>query len=334
VRRPERAWCPSEILHFVQDRPSKSFTPLGHKREAEDEARTSEGRSPSEFCHAGAKRASPRAPNPSRPLSPVLLTEFREDGILISTVLRGLWKNFINLAYPLSCLICKAKLNPLNENCLCETCWEKIEFNLPPFCRICGKHLPAKYIPGEAEKQDQVLICIDCQRSSSFFKRVRSVCIYDGIIKECIHLFKYRAKLTLAKPLAKLMVDFARNFLNMKEIDIIVPVPLHKAKQRQRQFNQAHLLAKSLSRAFTKKLGNKQLAKIKFGPAQVNLSKAERRRNVKGAFKVKDAASLRNKNVLLVDDVLTTQATANECSKMLLQAGANRVEVFTLARSA
>jgi len=130
------------------------------------------------------------------------------------------------------------------------------------------------------------------------------------------------------------MVDFARNFLNMKEIDIIVPVPLHKAKQRQRQFNQAHLLAKSLSRAFTKKLGNKQLAKIKFGPAQVNLSKAERRRNVKGAFKVKDAASLRNKNVLLVDDVLTTQATANECSKMLLQAGANRVEVFTLARSA
>lgn len=244
----------------------------------------------------------------------------------MNVVFRGWVWNFINLIYPLTCLVCRIRLNPLSDKPLCEICWNKIEFNPAPFCRVCGRHLPAK-------SQKEVLICKDCQKSSYFFKRAYSVCIYDGVIKECIHLLKYNRKLSLAKPLARLMVNFAHKFLNMKKIDLILPVPLHKTKLRQRQFNQAKLLAKPLARAFSKELKDNLLIKIKSGPAQVNLSRAERLRNVYGSFKVKNSRHLKDKNILLIDDVLTTQATANECARILSEAGANRVDVFTLARS-
>ena len=245
---------------------------------------------------------------------------------MVGTVFRPWWRNFINLVYPLSCLICKVRLNPLSDKPLCEICWKKIEYNQGPFCRVCGRHLPAK-------TEKHALICSDCQSSSFFFRQARSVCVYDGVIKECIHLFKYNSKLSLVKPLSKLMIDFARNYLDMETITLILPVPLHKVKQRQRQFNQAHLLAKSLSRAFAIKLKGSLLVKTKLGPAQVNLTQQERPKNVQSAFRVKDSKVLKDKNVLLIDDVLTTSATVNECSKMLLEAGVNRVEVFTLARS-
>ena len=245
---------------------------------------------------------------------------------MLGTVFRLWAKNFISLIYPLSCLICKAALSPLSDKPLCDICWNKIERNLPPFCRICGKHLPS-------ENQNHAFACKDCQASSYFFKKARSVCVYDGVIKDCIHLFKYRSKLSLAKPLSKLMVDFAHNFLDMENIDLILPVPLANSKLRQRQFNQAKLLAKSISCAFSKELKDKLLIKIKPGVAQVNLSRAERLKNVRGSFKVRHQLLLKNKNILLVDDVLTTGATINECARMLLEAGAKRVGVFTLARS-
>lgn len=244
---------------------------------------------------------------------------------MIGTVFKAWVKNFINLFYPLSCLICKAALSPLSDKPLCEICWNKIEFSLPPFCRVCGKHLPAG-------NQNHAFICRDCQARVYSFKKARSVCVYDGVIKECIHLFKYKSKLSLVKPLSKLMINFAHKFLDMRNVDSIIPVPLHSAKQRQRRFNQAKLLAGDLAGAFSKELQANLLIKIKSGPAQVNLLRTERLKNVRGAFKVKDARPLENKNILLVDDVLTTGATANECARTLLDAGANRIDAFVLAR--
>ena len=128
------------------------------------------------------------------------------------------------------------------------------------------------------------------------------------------------------------MIDFAHNFLDMKSIDFIIPVPLSTLKLRQRQFNQAYLLAKPLAYAFSKRLENRSLLRIKSGPAQVNLSRAERLKNVRGAFRVKNTHLLENKNILLIDDVLTTYATVNECARVLRNRGVNRVDVFTLAR--
>ncbi len=253
------------------------------------------------------------------------MTGAPEGGILLDTVFKPWLKNFINLIYPLSCLLCKVRLNPLGDKPFCEGCWAKIELILPPFCRVCGMHLPTK-------NQNQALACRNCQTASYFFSTARAVCRYDGIIKECIRLFKYKSKLSIAKPLSRLMIDFGRNFLTMEDIDLILPVPLHGSKLRLRQFNQAQLLAKSLSKAFSKELQTRSLIKIRPGPAQVNLKRRERLKNVQGTFKVRNSPVLKNKNILLVDDVLTSAATANECAKVLLEAGANRVDVFTLAR--
>ncbi len=256
---------------------------------------------------------------------------------MLGTVFGSWVKHFLNLIYPLSCLTCKVRLTPLSDRPLCEICWNKIELILPPFCRVCGKHLPAPLETDEvarpAKSQNRALICKDCQRSSYFFRAARSVCIYDGVIKKCIHLFKYQSKLSLLKPLSRLMIGFAGNFLNMKNIDLIIPVPLHSSKLRLRQFNQAQILAKSINQAFSKELQDRLLVKIRPGPAQVNLSQAERLKNVRGTFKVKNVEPLKDKTILLIDDVLTTGATAGECARMLLEAGAGRVDVFALARS-
>ncbi|UCB56831.1 MAG: ComF family protein [Candidatus Omnitrophota bacterium] len=185
-----------------------------------------------------------------------------------------------------------------------------------------------------AKSQNHAFICKDCQASGYFFKKAHSACIYEGVIKECIHLFKYNSKLSLSGPLAELMIDFAGRFLDMRKVDLILPVPLYSAKERRRQFNQAGILSESLAKAFSKQAHNKTLIKIKATQPQINLSRTERLKNIKGAFKVKNKNVPKNKNVLLVDDVLTTGATVNECAKALHKAGANRIEVFTLARKA
>lgn len=136
----------------------------------------------------------------------------------------------------------------------------------------------------------------------------------------------------MVNPLARLMIAFARKFLDMKNIDLILSVPLHSQKLRQRQFNQAQLLVEPLAGAFSKKMHTKLISKIEPGPAQVELSRTERLKMVRDTFKIRKAQPLKDKNILLVDDVFTTGATANECAKALLASGAKKVEVFTLAR--
>ena len=162
---------------------------------------------------------------------------------------------------------------------------------------------------------------------------MRAVCIYEGVIKDCIHLFKYNSKLSLVNPLAKLMIEHAPSFFKMEEIDFIMPVPLHMRKLRQRQFNQARLLAKVFAKEFAKKLKDNLLIKIKSGASQVTLSRRERIENVRDSFKVRDPSSIKDKYILLIDDVVTTGATVNECAKVLSEAGAGRIDVFSLARS-
>jgi len=171
---------------------------------------------------------------------------------LIGTVFKAWVKNFINLFYPLSCLICKAALSPLSDKPLCEICWNKIEFSLPPFCRVCGKHLPAPYNPGQAglpaRNQNHAFICRGCQACVYFFKKARSVCVYEGIIKECIHLFKYKGYIGLIDIFRDIMIDFVKKHDIHKNVDLIVPVPIYPTKKRERTYNHAEILARSLSK--------------------------------------------------------------------------------------
>jgi ComF family protein len=128
------------------------------------------------------------------------------------------------------------------------------------------------------------------------------------------------------------MSEFAKKHVNMEQFHLIIPIPLYSAKLRQRGFNQARLLADILAKDFKVPLLTRGLSRIKFTTSQTNLSKYERLNNVKNAFAVKEASFIRKKIILLVDDVFTTGATVSECAKMLLKAGANKVEILSLAR--
>jgi ComF family protein len=151
-------------------------------------------------------------------------------------------------------------------------------------------------------------------------------------MRECIHKFKYSGALVLEGLFAALLTDFAKKHMDMMRFDCIIPVPLHRVKLRERTFNQAAILASSLSRKSGLLCINNNLTRIKSGKSQITLSKRERLKDIKGAFKVKNPASLEGKSVLLVDDVFTTGATANECAKALRRSGVKYIEVLTLAR--
>ncbi len=233
-------------------------------------------------------------------------------------------KSLINLFYPLKCQICKTKLYPENIWHICRNCMHKIRINLPPHCKRCGRTISFNL----SNKQ----ICNECNNSEFYFDRAWVVCEYKDVIKECIHLFKYNKKIRLLNLLSKLMHNFIESFINIDKIDIITAVPVHKSKLRAREFNQSQLIAESIAKRFNKPIIKENLNKIKSTPAQVQLNRNKRLSNLKDAFKVKDISTYKNKTVLLIDDVLTTGSTINECAKVLKEAQANKVYALVLAR--
>lgn len=171
--------------------------------------------------------------------------------------------------------------------------------------------------------------CRLCRNGLTSFDALYCVGAYEGRLRNLIHLFKFDHMRQLDRPLGR----FLRTGLPLEiQFDLIVPTPLHWRKRLTRGFNQADLLARELSRS-TGIPVVKALRKARATIAQSTLTGPERRRNVKGAFRVKNAAELFQKRILLVDDVYTTGATANACAKVLKDAGAQSVAVLTLARA-
>lgn len=215
-----------------------------------------------------------------------------------------------------------------------------LELIFPRFCLVCGTGI---------ESSDKYPLCARCRadirqsgpiftQSSKdgkcHFEGFYSVALYDSTIRECIHKFKYSGKLSLETLFADLMTGFAEKYIGINDFDCIASVPLHRAKLRERTFNQAELLALPLSRKFNIPYIGANLVRIKPGRSQTSLSKSGRAEDVAGAFKVRTPAAFKDKSVLLVDDVFTTGATVNECSRTLKEAGAKYVVIFTLARGA
>lgn len=163
---------------------------------------------------------------------------------------------------------------------------------------------------------------------------IHSVSVYDGALKEAIHRFKFNGRKRLAEPLGMLMVHYLSSAptLNLEEIDLIVPVPLHRKRLRERGFNQAEMLANVISRYHGKPVQN-VLERHKNTHAQFDLDREERFTNIIDAFRVKNGEKMLNKRTLLLDDIYTTGATIAECARTLKQAGAKRVEVLTLSRA-
>jgi ComF family protein len=148
-----------------------------------------------------------------------------------------------------------------------------------------------------------------------------------------IHSFKYYNKTHLRRPLALLTIRHLADFMTSVTADLIMPVPLHRARLRSRGFNQAVLLGEIISRNNNIPMDRDNLKRTRWTEPQVNLSANERRTNVKDAFSVRDAARVQGSSILLLDDVLTTGSTVEECARVLKSAGAARVSVITVARA-
>jgi len=230
-------------------------------------------------------------------------------------------RGIVSLIYPPRCQGCGNSLDLLDGNVLCGDCLSGIKLNTPPFCKRCGR--PGVHQGG---------ICGDCHKFKYYFDAGYAVSVYDGIMRECIHKFKYRNGVALERLFKGLMGGFAERHIEMQRYDLLAPVPLHSVKQRERTFNQSEILSLHLSRKFGVPTLKNNLVRIRQGRPLMMLSKKNRLEDISGAFTVKDASLLKDRSVLLIDDVFTTGATANECSKVLKEAGAGPVEVFTLAR--
>lgn len=240
-------------------------------------------------------------------------------------MLGGFINGLIDIIYPKICLACKNRIKvKTSSNYICKDCWSNIKRNLPPFCYSCGRHLERKNIYKN--------ICCNCLKTKLYFDRAFSPCIYTGVIKELIYQFKYNGKDYLGLPLSILLNDFIREYnLPIDYIDFIVPVPLHKSRLREREFNQAEVLAKFIAQEFKKQLLTDVLYRHRETKTQTDLENHERFINVKGSFRLTNKINIKDKRFFIVDDVLTTGATASEASLTLKEAGANIVFVLTLA---
>lgn len=237
----------------------------------------------------------------------------------------GVLKGLKDLIFPNYCPGCKNIIRETEENSLiCPGCWDKIEKNLPPFCASCGRHLNARAI----EKNT----CASCANEKFYFNRAFSPCLYTGTVKKLIHEFKYRGKDYLGKPLGSLMNMFIKDYrLPVEHLDFIIPMPLHKIRQREREFNQAEILSQQISKEFNMEILTGGLIRSKPTKAQARLALKERLRNMEESFLVAKPHLIEDKNLLLVDDVLTTGATASEAAKSLKESGAKVILLMTLA---
>ena len=168
-------------------------------------------------------------------------------------------------------------------------------------------------------------------RGGQHFSLARSAGIYKNNILELIHGFKYGRKMSAGRLLGAMMTERAEGLFAIRQYDVIMPVPLHRRRLRQRGFNQSLVLAREIAVSFDIPVDFVSLKRLKDTDPQTNLGGSERRDNVRGAFAAAD--SVKGKRVLLIDDVLTTGSTVRECAKTLLGRGAREVAVFTAARA-
>ncbi len=161
----------------------------------------------------------------------------------------------------------------------------------------------------------------------------RAIAVYEGGLAQAISRLKYHGATHLAKPLGKLLADYQDPDFSFARFGGILPVPLSAKRLRERGFNQALLLARQVSRAHSIPLSYEALSRPRHTPPQTQLSGPEREKNVRGSFEVYQPEKVDGKHILLIDDVFTTGATARECAKVLLSAGAKQVDVLTLART-
>lgn len=245
-------------------------------------------------------------------------------GFRMNILAKSVINTALGLFYPNVCALCREEEARAEDGFVGAKCREEVRLIQPPFCRRCG-------LPFEGDLTAS-FECSNCRDLDLDFSSARAAAVAKTVVLEAIHRYKYSRALWFENFLAGLLLAEAAPVLRGQGWDFIVPVPLHPLKQREREFNQAERLGAHLSRATGIPLNAHLLSRVKATATQTLLKREERATNMRGAFAARPGAKLNHQKFVLVDDVLTTGATTNDCARALRQAGAQDVCVWTVAR--
>lgn len=230
--------------------------------------------------------------------------------------------NLINTFYPrhIKCICCKDEIREQNVYDLCEKCFKSLPFITTNFCTRCGLKF----------KRDGKGICLNCKSNNFHFTLARSSIVFNDITAPIIHRLKYARYKFLAEPLSYLLYDtlLTQNW----NIDLICYVPLFSKREKERGYNQSRELANHLSKLTSIPVCH-DIERIRDTPTQTQLTRDQRKENVKDCFKLVNSKQFKDLNILLIDDVFTSGSTANEISKLLAKAHTSKIYVLTIAHA-
>lgn len=237
-------------------------------------------------------------------------------------------RRLLDFILPPRCCVCEASTTGEPIPWVCQSCWHDIEPVKPPICYQCGAPFaaPPEGIASPLHR------CGTCLSHPPVFAQARAVGLYRGVLQHIIQAMKYRPVYGLTRPLAQLLQHQFEAHWATASPDVLLPVPLHRRRLWQREFDQALALARYLSQGVRIPCRTEVLTRQRYTASQVGLNRTKRDQNVRGAFDVQHPQAIRGKAVLLIDDVYTTGATVKECARVLQHAGAEWVGVYTLAR--
>jgi ComF family protein len=235
--------------------------------------------------------------------------------------LRRVGRAVVDGILPPRCLACGTIVD--EPDALCGSCWAAMTFFAPPWCTVCG--LPFPHPMGDEA------VCADCARQRASWDKARAVMRYDKHSRHLVLALKHGDRTHVARALGRWMRRSGAEVLDAA--DMIIPVPLHWTRLFTRRYNQAGLLAHAIRAAGGPAVAPDWLVRRRRTPSQGRLGPVGRARNVRGAFALRRGCSVKGKRVVIVDDVLTTGATVEECARVLRRAGAAFVGVLTLARA-
>jgi ComF family protein len=245
---------------------------------------------------------------------------------VFSEPVRRFARQAIRFLLPDSCAACGVLLadDPIPH--FCASCWETIPSLPQARCARCDRPFASPAATAYSPNH----VCHSCAKRPPSYTKAWTLYPYLPPLQDAICLYKYRGKIALALPLARLMID---RLPPLDHVDLVIPVPLHAQRLREREFNQSLLLADPISHHLNAPLSYTDLVRVAPSPAQTTLTRKERLRNLRGAFSLRRPELIAGKRILLVDDVFTTGTTVNECAKILRKSGSGHVFVVTLGRT-
>lgn len=239
--------------------------------------------------------------------------------------IRRFGEAILDLLLPRSCAGCQSVWLSTAEGLWCESCLRELPWISSPICPTCGTPYPSS--PSAPDH-----LCGECALSGMPFDTARSAVEHEGVVRDRIHQFKFGGRLHWVPALVALL-DRTFHSECPGRVDMIIPVPLHVRRLKERGYNQSALLAGRLARRLGFPARFDVLERIRWTDPQTRLNREDRQKNVKGSFRVNTPNAVKGKRILLVDDVFTTGTTLMECSKALKNGGAGEVHALTVTRA-